>query len=52
MMSLSGCNFQLYTVAADMRMGFNGLSRLVRNMMLQDPEIAIIKMDTRLSCNI
>ena len=37
MLSLSGYNFYLYTTAADMRMGINGLSGLVRNMMQQDP---------------
>jgi transposase len=37
MLSLSGYNFYLYTAPADMRMGFNGLSGLVCNMMQQDP---------------
>lgn len=37
MLSLSGYNFYLYTNVADMRMGFNGLSGLVRNVMMKDP---------------
>ncbi len=37
MLSLAGYNFYLCTHATDMRMGFDGLSGLVRNNMGQDP---------------
>jgi transposase len=37
MLSLAGYNFYLYTQAADMRMGVNGLSGIVRNNMDKDP---------------
>lgn len=37
MLSLAGYNFYLYTHNTDMRMGINGLSGIVRNMMDQDP---------------
>lgn len=37
MLSLAGYNFYLYTHHTDMRMGINGLSGIVRNMMDQDP---------------
>jgi len=37
MLSLAGYNFYIYTSAADMRMGINGLSGIVRNQMALDP---------------
>jgi hypothetical protein len=37
MLSLAGYNFYIYTSAADMRMGINGLSGIVRNEMALDP---------------
>jgi transposase len=37
MLSLAGYNFYLYTHNTDMRMGINGLSGIVRNIMDQDP---------------
>ncbi len=37
MLSLAGYLFYLYTHHTDMRMGINGLSGIVRNMMDQDP---------------
>ena len=37
MLSVAGYNFYLCTHATDMRMGFDGLSGLVRNNMGQDP---------------
>lgn len=37
MLSLAGYNFYIYTPAADMRMGINGLSGIVRNEMALDP---------------
>lgn len=39
MLSLAGYNFYLYTPSADMRMGINGLSGIVRNEMALDPII-------------
>ena len=37
MSTLAGYNFYLYTHTTDMRMGINGLSGIVRNIMEQDP---------------
>lgn len=37
MLSLAGYNFYLYTHVTDMRMGINGLSGVVRNVMDLDP---------------
>lgn len=37
MLSLAGYNFYIYTSPADMRMGINGLSGIVRNAMALDP---------------
>lgn len=43
MLSLPGYSFYLYTTAADMRLSFNGLSGLIRNVMQQDPsEMGVI----------